>query len=76
VTSYPPTDDEGTMNSEVDYTIYWGLQALPFDAVIYEQSKGVGRLINALCDQCLFAGAIEHVAQIDDRLVQRVGQVI
>jgi hypothetical protein len=45
-------------------------------AGIYEQSKGIGRLINALCDQCLFAGAIEGVAQIDDRLVQRVGQVI
>lgn len=45
-------------------------------AVIYEQSKGIGRLINALCDQCLFAGAIEHVSQIDDRLVQRVEQVI
>jgi general secretion pathway protein A len=43
---------------------------------IYEQSKGIGRLINALCDQCLFAGAIEHVLQIDDQLVQRVGQVI
>lgn len=42
-------------------------------AVIYEQSQGVGRLINNLCDQCLFAGAIEHVSQIDDRLVQRVG---
>lgn len=45
-------------------------------AVIYEQSKGIGRLINALCDQCLFAGAIEHVSQIDDRLVRRVGQII
>jgi general secretion pathway protein A len=45
-------------------------------AVIYEQSKGIGRLINALCDQCLFAGAIEHVPQIDDRLVQRVGPCI
>jgi len=43
-------------------------------SVIYEQSKGVGRLINALCDQCLFAGAIEKVSQIDDRLVQRAGQ--
>jgi general secretion pathway protein A len=43
---------------------------------IYEQSKGIGRLINALCDQCLFAGAIEHVLQIDDQLVRRVGQVI
>lgn len=45
-------------------------------ARIYEQSKGIGRLINALCDQCLFAGAIEGVAQIDERLVQRVGQII
>lgn len=43
-------------------------------AVIYGQSRGIGRLINALCDQCLFAGAIENVSQIDDRLVQRVGQ--
>ena len=31
--SYPPTDDEGRMNSEVDYTIYRGFQALPFDNV-------------------------------------------
>ncbi len=45
-------------------------------AVIYTQSKGIGRLINAVCDQCLFAGAIEHVSQIDDRLVRRVGQII
>jgi len=45
-------------------------------AVIYEQSKGIGRLINALCDQCLFAGAIDRVSQVDDRLVRRVGQVI
>lgn len=44
--------------------------------VIFEQSKGIGRLINVLCDQCLFAGAMEHVSEIDDRLVQRVGQVI
>ncbi len=44
--------------------------------VIYEQSKGIGRLINALCDRCLFAGATENVSQIDDRLVQRVGQFI
>ena len=43
-------------------------------AVIYEQSKGIGRLNNTLCDQCLFAGAIEKVSQIDDRLVQRAGQ--
>ena len=45
-------------------------------AVIYKQSKGIGRLINALCDQCLFAGAIEKVSQIDERLVQRVWQCI
>jgi general secretion pathway protein A len=45
-------------------------------ASIHEQSKGIGRLINALCDQCLFAGAIDHVSEVDDRLVQRVEQVI
>ncbi|HJS66932.1 MAG TPA: hypothetical protein VJ760_06340 [Nitrospiraceae bacterium] len=45
-------------------------------ASIFEHSEGVGRRINTLCDQCLFAGAIEGVAQIDDRLVPRVGQVI
>ena len=45
-------------------------------AIIYEQSKGIGRLINARCDRCLFAGAIENVSQIDDRLVQLVGQFI
>jgi hypothetical protein len=44
-------------------------------ASIFEQSRGIGRVINALCDQCLFAGAIEQVTQIDDRLVQRVGPV-
>ena len=45
-------------------------------AVIHERSKGIGRLINGHCDQCLFAGATEHVSQIDDRLAQRVGQFI
>ena len=44
-------------------------------AIIYEGSKGIGRVINAFCDQCLFVGAIEQVTQIDDRLVQRVGPV-
>jgi general secretion pathway protein A len=43
-------------------------------AVIYEQSKGIGRLINALCDRCLFAGAIEKVSEIDDHLALRAGQ--
>jgi type II secretory pathway predicted ATPase ExeA len=45
-------------------------------AVIYEQSRGIGRLINALCDQCLLGGAIEKVSQVDGQLVQRVGQFI
>ena len=31
--SYPPSDDDGTMNSAVDYTIYWGLRAFSFDNV-------------------------------------------
>jgi AAA domain len=31
--SYPPSDDDGTMNSAVDFTIYWGLRAFPFDNV-------------------------------------------
>lgn len=46
------------------------------DAVeaIHRFTKGIGRLINALCDQCLFAGAIEGASQIDDPLVRRIGQ--
>jgi hypothetical protein len=46
--------------------------------VIYEQRRGIGRLIviEAHCDQCLLAGAIGHVLQIGHRIVQRVGQVI
>lgn len=45
-------------------------------AIMYKQSKGIGRLINALCDRCLFAGAIENVSQVDARLVRRVGRCI
>ena len=30
---YPTSDNDGTMNSEVDHTIYWGRRALPFDNV-------------------------------------------
>ena len=45
-------------------------------ASISEHREGIGRLVNALCDQCLFAGAMKGAAQIDDRLVPRVGQVI
>lgn len=60
------------MGAATDRTDVFTKEAI---AVIYEQSKGIGRLINALGDQCLLAGAIEHAAQIDDQLVQQVGQV-
>ena len=30
VESYPPSNVDCMMNAEVDYTIYWGLRALPF----------------------------------------------
>jgi type II secretory pathway predicted ATPase ExeA len=60
------------MKAATDRTDVFTKEAI---AAIYEQSKGIGRLINALCDQCLFAGAIEHAVQVDDRLVLRIGQV-
>jgi len=60
------------MGAVTDRTEVFTKEAMAF---IYEQSRGIGRVINALCDQCLFAGAIEQVAQIDGRLVQLVGQV-
>jgi general secretion pathway protein A len=60
------------MKAATDRTDVFTKEAI---AAIYEQSKGIGRLINALCDQCLFAGAIEHIVQVDDRLVLRIGQV-
>lgn len=41
--------------------------------LIHEQAQGVGRLINALCDACLMAGAQEQVREIDATLVARVG---
>jgi len=43
-------------------------------SAIYELSAGIGRLINALCDRCLFAGAGENATQIDERLVRKVGE--
>lgn len=64
---------EARMGAATDRTDVFTKEAV---TTIYEQSQGIGRLINALCDQCLFAGAIEHLSQIDHRLVQRVGQVI
>ena len=60
------------MGAATDRTDVFSKEAV---VAIYEQSKGIGRLINALCDQCLFAGAIEHAVQVDDRLVRQVGQV-
>lgn len=63
---------ESRMGAATDRTDVFSKEAV---VAIYEQSKGIGRLINALCDQCLFAGAIEHAVQVDDRLVRQVGQV-
>jgi hypothetical protein len=45
-------------------------------SVIYQRSKRMGLVINILGDQSFFAGAIEPGLQIDDPLVQRVGEVI
>jgi len=42
-------------------------------AAVYGLTKGIGRLINALCEQCLFAGAVENVSHVDEMLVQRAG---
>jgi len=72
----PFTSEETTayiaarMEAVTDRTDVFTKEAI---ASIFEQSRGIGRVINALCDQCLFAGAIEQVTQIDDRLVQRIG---
>jgi general secretion pathway protein A len=60
------------MGATTDRTEVFTKEAM---AMIFDQSRGVGRVINALCDQCLFAGAIEQVSQIDDRLVKLIGQV-
>lgn len=40
--------------------------------LVHELTQGIGRLINALCDACLMAGAQEHVREIDAALVRRV----
>ena len=85
-TPHIPIGNDSTMNSEIDYAKYWRLRGSVTEwsdvftkeamASIFEHSEGIGRLVNALCDQCLFAGAIKGAAQIEDRLVPRVGQVI
>ncbi len=48
------------------------------DAVekIFEQSSGISRLINSLCDLCLFLGFQEGAHQIDLPLVERACQVM
>ena len=43
-------------------------------AVIYEQSKGIGRLINALCDRCLFAGAMRRSRRLTATLLSEQGK--
>lgn len=48
------------------------------DAVleIFEQTRGVSRLINALCDTCLFLGAQAELTEIDAPVVGRAGRVL
>lgn len=48
------------------------------DAVeaIHQRTGGVCRLINALCDLCLFSGAQEHAEQIDRTLVRQTASLI
>jgi general secretion pathway protein A len=41
-------------------------------ALIYAETGGVCRLINALCDACLYAGRRAHAPRIGRRLVSRV----
>ncbi len=38
---------------------------------IYQYSKGIPRLINAICDKCLLAGYVEQRDKIDFRMVGR-----
>jgi general secretion pathway protein A len=38
---------------------------------IYRYSRGIPRLINAVCDKCLLAGFVERCDKINFRMVQR-----
>jgi general secretion pathway protein A len=38
---------------------------------VYRYSKGIPRLVNALCDKCLLAGYVQHRETIDYQLVGR-----
>src|ERR1700722_15512407 len=39
--------------------------------LIYRYSRGIPRLINALCDKCLLAGFVQHRDKIDFQMVRR-----
>ncbi len=57
-----------------------GSTSVPFSSgalsLIYEYSRGVCRLVNALCDACLYAGRRHAVKQISRSLVRRVAPSI
>ncbi len=48
------------------------------DAVfeIFHRTKGVSRLINTLCDTCLFLGAQAELGEIDLPVVERAGRLL
>jgi general secretion pathway protein A len=39
--------------------------------LIYRYSRGIPRLINAVCDKCLLAGYVQQRDRIDYRMVRR-----
>ncbi len=43
-------------------------------AMVCEQSGGVCRLINSLCDLCLLVGAMNRSSEIDERVVREAGR--
>lgn len=55
-----------------------GGERLPFAAAalgaIHRLTRGTPRLINTLCDNALFEGALVQAAEIDERLVERIGR--
>jgi general secretion pathway protein A len=38
---------------------------------IFAHTKGIPRLVNAVCDKCLLAGFVQQTARINFRLVGR-----
>jgi type II secretory pathway predicted ATPase ExeA len=55
-----------------------GGERLPFTpgaiAAIHALSRGTPRIINTLCDNALFEGALTRSAEVDERLVERIGR--